>query len=453
VNSHFISTASLFKPTGIFLARIFSSIYIAWIVINQLPHPLFYIVVPLAIVSGVITLLILERFRYDFRSSAILLILICQLYFFGRVEFVSKPWGWFYVLGHAAYMLFLVGMFGGIKFFRSNKLKIVSRSTTSFQPASASNLYIIGFSTLIVFYAILEYILMQVGASGTFLQLVFQSLSIRLSIAESGLSPLLQLIYLLSNFGLGCGFILWRDRRKLFLLLAWIVMLAYSALVLGSRGAIIFPILQILLATSLLVKKPVRLLASVAIPFVIIVNVFSVWYLSAREGQDSLSNEGYTLLSRFDAYENWLGYSANQGLEFSPFASLPSAFMQFVPRKIYPDKPYYFSTEMTRTYIPDAFDSGINLDFGGIAESVYNFGPIGPLFFGFFIAWVISLMDRFKGWASNLNDSLSAYIFSLGALMPAFFFTIGWINTALIFVVIGFILNIKVFNMITRKNQ
>lgn len=451
MNSYLISKTTLFKPTGIFFIRIFSFIYVTWIVLNQLPHPLFYLVSPIAFVSGVITLVILEKFKYDFRSSVILLLLICQLYFFGRVEFVSKPWGWYYILGHAMYMLFLFGMLGGIKIFGGNKIKYISSKKQFTLSIAVVKLYGIGCLTFVGFYLILNFILVQVGASGEFFQLIFQSLATRLSIAENGLSPLMQLMYLLGNFGLGCGYIIWRERQKSFLIVAWIILIVYSSLLLGSRGAIILPLLQMLLATSLLVKNPSKLLASVAIPLVMVVNLFSVWYLAAREGQDSASSDGYTIMNRFDAYENWLSYSASQGLEFSPFASIPAAFMQFVPRALYPEKPYYFSTEMTRAYVSGAFESGINLDFGGIAESVYNFGPFGPIFFGLFIGWFALYIDRFKWRASYLNDSLSAYIFSLGALLPAFFFTIGWINSALIFVVIGFVLNVKILKFIAGR--
>jgi hypothetical protein len=106
---------------------------------------------------------------------------------------------------------------------------------------------------------------------------------------------------------------------------------------------------------------------------------------------------------------------------------------------------------MTKIYIPDAFDRGVNLDFGGIAESVYNFGPFGPPLFGFFLAWTVLVLDKLKQRAQQGKNAIYAYVYSQGALIPASFFFIGWINTAMIFGVIGFILTLKIFQKISRK--
>lgn len=446
-------TSQLFSSNILLIIRLLLFFYIAWVALNQISHPLFYLTTPLALISGLLSLLVLEHFRYDLRSSAVLLLIICQLYFFGRLDFVSQPWGWYFVLGHAAYLLFMVGLLVGVKLFGKRGPSYLTKQRLSYSSAPARRLYIVGYGTLAGFVLGLNYLLSLTGASGSFVELIFQSLATRLTIAESGLSPLLQFIYILSNFGLGCGFVLWRDHRRSTLIIAWVMVLGYSALVLGSRGAIILPLMQILLATSLLLKRPLILIGSLALPLLIAVNVFSTWYLAAREGHDSLGDESYSVLNRFDAYENWLGFSASQGMEIAPFASIPAAFLQFVPRRLYQEKPYYFSTEMTRTYIPSAFDNGINFDFGGIAESIYNFGPLGAPIFGLFIGWVVCMIDRFKERACQFKDSLSAYIFSVGALIPSFFFTVGWINSALIFAVIGFIINIKIFNLIAARRN
>jgi len=437
-------------------ARLFAFVYLTWLILNQVDHEHYYFAVPLVLISSILTWLALEHFRYDLRSSVVILIVICQIYFFGRVDFISRPWGWYYILSQAAYLMFMTGLLVGVKLFgnkiQGNKIPPSPHQVLR-QIPSARRLYAVGVVTLAAYTAGLSHLLTSVGASGSFMELVFQSLATRLAIADNGLSPLLQLMYVLSSFGLGCGYILWHDHKHRLLFIAWIFLLAFSALVLGSRGAIVLPVIQIILATSLLIRRPLRTLGLLALPLIIVVNVFSTWYLAAREGQDALSDESYSLLNRFDAYENWLGFSASQGLEIAPGASIPAVFLQFVPRRLYPEKPYYFSTEMTRIYVPEAFDRGVNLDFGGIAESIYNFGPIGPPLFGLFLSWLACRIDRFKEQALQLRDPLYAYIFAQGVLIPSSFFFIGWINTAMVFGIIGFLLTIKIFTIIASRQR
>jgi hypothetical protein len=436
------------------LARIIVVLYLAAIVFSQSLHSQFLVVIPIVFVSAVFTLFILEKYSYDLRSSGIILQIFCQFYFFGRIDFIEKNWGWYYVIAHAAYLLFLLGFYFGTKYFKSSKT-IVERTQSSDVRLSEKKvvyrLHAVSISTFILYSASLQYLLVVTGASGTFLELIFQSLATRLTIAESGLSSILQFMYVLSAFGLGCTYILWRHYKHWTSLIGWILLIGCSALVLGSRGAIVIPIIQILLATSLLIRRPLAMLLAILLPLIIAVNIFSVWYLAAREGLETLSDENYSILNRFDAYENWLRISADRGLAFSPGASIPAVFLQFIPRKLYADKPYYFSTEMTKTYIPDAFDRGVNLDFGGIAESVYNFGPFGPPLFGFFLAWTVLVLDKLKQRAQQGKNAIYAYVYSQGALIPASFFFIGWINTAMIFGVIGFILTLKIFQKISRK--
>lgn len=454
-----MSTANILRPTyqsawTLNAARLLAIAYLGWLLLSQLEHPQFYIAVPLVFVSGILTLLVLENFRYDLRSSAVLLLVICQLYFFGRTDFVSRPWGWYYILGHAAFLTFLLGLFAGVKLYGNRAETRPRAADMHARPIPRlSRLYAVGVVTFIGYALGLTYLLSATGASGSFIELVFQSLATRLAIADTGLSPVLQLMYVISSFGLGCAFILWQDHHHRLLIIAWLLLIGYSALILGSRGAIVIPMIQILLAISLLIRQPLRMLVALAVPLVISINIFSTWYLAAREGLDALQDDNYSVLNRFDAYENWLRFSADQGIEIKPGASLPAVFLQFVPRRIYPDKPYYFSTEMTRLYVPEAFDRGVNLDFGGIAESVYNIGPLGPPLFGLFLGWVACRLDRFKHQAHRQRDPLSAYLFAQGALIPASFFFVGWINTAMIYVIIGFFLTIKIFHLIAAYRR
>jgi hypothetical protein len=144
-----------------------------------------------------------------------------------------------------------------------------------------------------------------------------------------------------------------------------------------------------------------------------------------------------------------LDLSSAKGIEILPGDSIRKFLFQFLPRQLYPEKPYYFSTDMTRLYLPQAFANGINLDFGGIAESVYNFGPFGPAVFGLFLGWIGCRIDQYKHHAYQMNDATSAYIYSQGAVIPASFFFIGWINTPMIFVIIGFYFTIKIMRFVS----
>ena len=249
-------------------------------------------------------------------------------------------------------------------------------------------------------------------------------------------------------FGTAVSFLLWKIFNSRISLVAWILLLAYSSLTLGSRGIVVIPLIQLMIALSLLMPNPKKLLI-VVIPILIGLYSFSMWFASAREGLDETKSD-YSIFDRFDAYDNWLQSLNKNGIIIKPGDSFIAAPLQLLPRKLFPNKPYYFSTEMTRINRVEAFNRGVNLDYGGLAESVYNFGLLGPLLFGIFIGWISRHIEKFRRAALVNNSPVDAFIYSQGVMIPSFFIFVGWINTSLIFVVIGFIFNTIILQKLTN---
>jgi oligosaccharide repeat unit polymerase len=217
---------------------------------------------------------------------------------------------------------------------------------------------------------------------------------------------------------------------------------------LGSRGQIVIPIFQLVIATAVCTRNYMRVLLWLLPPLIVAAVLFSTWFLSIREGGDG-TLEDYSIFDRFDAYQNWLNGLSSDGIQFSFGESIPNAIAQFIPRSALPEKPYYFSTEMTRRLFTEAFNMGINLDFGGNAEAVYNFFLAGPFLFGIFIGWLCRILFRLLQTARQTSSPVLGNIYAQGVLLPASFFFAGWINSHLIFVCLGYtmlsILSIRLF--------
>ena len=418
----------------LFVCRIFIILYygITTLLLVGAHHPV--VVISLYIFSSSLTIIILERELYDIRSSIVLLLICCTLYFAGRPTFADGHFGWYFIFAQAVYILFLTGLLIGLCIGWAKQ----NYDNNLISTANKNRFIYITILAMIIYFALHRYILHAVGAQGNFVELVFTSILTRSAMTEKGLSPLLQFSYICMIFGLASAFVLWRNFKLRVFVSIWLLLIGYVALTLGSRGNLVIPIIQLLLATSLMIPNPRRLILMI-IPLVFAISVFSIWFSSAREGISEVNTE-YSLLDRFDAYDNWLTSISKNGILIDPGVSLRDAPLQFFPRQFFEDKPYYFSTQMTRLYHQDAFDRGVNLDYGGIAESIYNFGMFGPLCFGIFIGWVATRLEKIRHHALHTHSAMSAFIYSQGALLPASFFFVGWINTSLLFTVVGFIL-------------
>jgi len=392
----------------------------------------------------VLSIGILQIVRFDFRSPVSILLVITSLYLTLRTSFANESYGIYYVTIIIAYNTFLLGMFLSLITYSNKHIKKIK-----FQYRNTFYLKIFTVFFILLYILLVQYILSKVGASGNLVTLIFSSLKTRLSIASQGLSPLLQLSFIVNTFGLSIAFVIWKITKEKKYLIIWFGVLLYYALVLGSRGAIVLPVLQIALAASIDSKNAIKVLIKIFLPIVLITMVFSTWFLSAREGKTNVDSS-YSILSRFDAYENWLRVTAKHGLLVEPGSSLVDAPLQFIPRSLYPDKPFYYSTEMTKRFVPSGFNRGINLDFGGISESIYNFHLIGPLIFGFFIGLLCNFIRKIFDRALFQNSYIDAVIYSQSVLIPSSFFFVGWINSAMLLSIFVFFITYIILKFVQK---
>lgn len=403
----------------------------------------------LSLISGGLMMYALEKSRYDPRSSLSILLLFCCLYFYFRVDFGLQERSAAYLFVAFSCLLFLAGLILGLTEFYKPKMGMLTARAVAFdgsflnESVKYRRLIKVSWFSLAVSFITVIALLKAVGAPFFGIEIVFSSLKTRLAIADRGLSFGLQIVYFTMAVGLGTAFVGWIGGGGKLLPACWLVFILYFGLAFGSRGAVVLPLLQLLLAYCVLARRPFFTLGLVLLPFVIMVQVFSGWFLGAREGRqialsDSYSHE-FSLLSRFDAIENWIGLVAENGQPYSPMSSIPAALLQVVPRRLMEEKPYYFSTEMTRSYLPEASERGVNLDFGGIAESMYNFGVLGPPLFGLFLAFIVSSLDRLLVRSRLCRSATGAYLYAYGALIPASFFFVGWINSSMIFVLVNYV--------------
>ena len=400
--------------------------------------------VPLYILGASLSLIILEHESYDIRSCLVLTLVTCNLYFTGRPTFAYSQFGWYYAFLISLYDLFLFGIIISFFYYRRRP----TPKLVEYNHKKITIFFAISFTTIFICIFIIRHLFAVTGAEGSFTNLVYQSLITRSNITILGYSALLQLFLILSMFGTAVSFLLWKIFNSRISLVAWILLLAYSSLTLGSRGIVVIPLIQLMIALSLLMPNPKKLLI-VVIPILIGLYSFSMWFASAREGLDETKSD-YSIFDRFDAYDNWLQSLNKNGIIIKPGDSFIAAPLQLLPRKLFPNKPYYFSTEMTRINRVEAFNRGVNLDYGGLAESVYNFGLLGPLLFGIFIGWISRHIEKFRRAALVNNSPVDAFIYSQGVMIPSFFIFVGWINTSLIFVVIGFIFNTIILQKLTN---
>ncbi|ELQ2337065.1 oligosaccharide repeat unit polymerase [Vibrio vulnificus] len=440
------------KSEEIFFAFVFVFLHFG-AMINFLDAELPFLLITIYLLLILLSLFVLHVVKFDFRSPVSILLAISSLYLTLRTSFATSNFGIYYIFLLIAYNFFLFGLLLSLVLHRKNH-KLENAKELVYKNVTLVKLLNMIF--MLLYVSLVQYILYRVGATGNLVELIFLSLKTRLTITSEGLSPLLQLSYIINTFGVGLSFILWKAFAHKKFLLIWFAILLYYALVLGSRGAIVLPVLQIALAFSVYRKDVFRVLFKIFLPIIIITVVFSTWFISAREGRESIDSS-YSLLSRFDAYENWLRVTSDNGLVVEPAISLLDAPLQFVPRSFYADKPYYYSTEMTRRYVPSAFNRGVNLDFGGISESIFNFYLLGPFIFGLFLGFICNLVRKIYDIALHTKSYIHAIIYSQSIFIPSSFFFIGWINSAMLLVCSSFFVNYLVLiffeKLITKESK
>lgn len=413
-------------------------IYCVWVIAGfcQADH---FSVLAMAclIMSLLLSIFILASQDFDPLSPVAILLLFAQLYFAARFSLADRRFGDWHGFVFLCYTLFLLGMLLVLhaKLFSVDKVNVLSQ-----RPNVAGQGRIVSITglALLAYVAVVLHLLLATNDSLDPLSLLLGSLVTRLAIADQGLSPLLLLSGFLSTIGITGAFVLVQHYKIKSMLFVWLLVLACAAMALGSRGQIIIPLFQLIFAAAVCTRNYVKLLVWFAPPLIFFTVAFSTWFLAMREGGGDAPDD-YSIFDRFDAYNNWLEGLQDGGVQISFGESLWNAIAQFVPRSMFPEKPFYFSTEMTRRFFPNASELGINLDFGGIAESVYNFHLFGPFLFGIFIGWMCRLLYQILKLVRSGGSPVLAVIYAQGLLLPASFFFVGWINSNLIFVASGFV--------------
>ncbi len=430
--------------------------YAAWNVLGFLEYsntP--WLTLPCAIVALLLSAGILACQRFDPLSPVSVLLLFAQLYFAARFSLSDGRFGGWHTFVFICYIFFLGGIYAVLqaKLFSVRTIqKLVRRSRVRDYSRVAATTTVV-----YVFYvALVLFLLHATNDDFDPVALVLKSLATRLAIAEQGLSPILLLAGFFSSIGITGAFVLAHRYRRPWLLILWVITLACTSMALGSRGQIVIPIFQLVIAAAVCARNYMRVLMWLLPPLIGATVIFSTWFLSIREGGDGTMDE-YSIFDRFDAYHNWLDGLRSDGIQFSPGESIPNAIAQLIPRSVLPTKPYYFSTEMTRRLFTEAFEMGINLDFGGNAEAVYNFFLLGPFLFGIFMGWLCRLLYRLLQACRQSASPILSAIYAQGLLLPASFFFVGWINSQLIFVCLGYLvfstLSLNIFSAKHLKNS
>jgi oligosaccharide repeat unit polymerase len=422
--------------------------YAAWNVLGFLENSSTPILTLLcAIASLLLSAGILARQQFNPLSPALILLLFAQLYFAARFSLSAGQYGDWHAFAFICYILFLVGIYIVLQ-TNLFSVRLIRKLASYDHIRSRSRVAAITTAAYSCYVLLVLYLLRVTNDEFDPFLLVLRSLATRLAIAEQGLSPILLLAGFISTLGITGAFVLAHRYRSYWLLLLWVATLACMSMALGSRGQIVIPIFQLVIATAVCTRNYMRVLLWLLPPLIVAAVLFSTWFLSIREGGDG-TLEDYSIFDRFDAYQNWLNGLSSDGIQFSFGESIPNAIAQFIPRSALPEKPYYFSTEMTRRLFTEAFNMGINLDFGGNAEAVYNFFLAGPFLFGIFIGWLCRILFRLLQTARQTSSPVLGNIYAQGVLLPASFFFAGWINSHLIFVCLGYtmlsILSIRLF--------
>lgn len=130
-------------------------------------------------------------------------------------------------------------------------------------------------------------------------------------------------------------------------------------------------------------------------------------------------------VDRFDYFDNFVAGSHFARLYQDP-AKLIDFFYQPLPRSLFPDKAYNFSTTMTGYVYPANLDIGVTANFGFINEFILYFGDFGPVIAGVFLAFLTLL--TYRVFVKAGFDGRTGALYSV-VILPYFMsFPIGYYN-------------------------
>ena len=136
-----------------------------------------------------------------------------------------------------------------------------------------------------------------------------------------------------------------------------------------------------------------------------------------------------TIASRFDSFANFSLFLDRYNYHFillNP-ESIEALPQQFIPRDYLPDKPMYFSSEMTARLMPEVFEMNTTYDFSGMAEAIFNFGWFFVYLPGILSGFVLAFLEKIK---QEISYSVYFVIFFTTFWgLPSSLINNGFINT------------------------
>ena len=152
-------------------------------------------------------------------------------------------------------------------------------------------------------------------------------------------------------------------------------------------------------------------------------NEFQEWFTFIAN--EFIARIGQLEASALVIYSIW-----SDSISPSPQSLLNVPF-QSIPRALWPEKPYFFNSEIMSRFFPDLLESNVTFNFTALAELVYYFHLTGVLIAGVVLGVLFHLSHRFYLIAQkNEEYFLTYYILILPLLLGGFH--IGWLNTPVI---------------------
>lgn len=183
------------------------------------------------------------------------------------------------------------------------------------------------------------------------------------------------------------------NTRKLLLNTAIFIFIFYFY---GSKGMIVFTIFQAVVFYNFFVRRIKFKTAMTLFAGLILIFTLSFSVYRAKESTTSLFTEMLTYAGYYNEGRRFFA-NVDEGFEHLNGEEYINGLWMYVPRAIYPDKPYSYGIVkyVVEHYYPGAGESGNTPAFGGPVEEYLNFGIIGVIIFGFLRGYVSSLFYNY----------------------------------------------------------
>lgn len=228
-----------------------------------------------------------------------------------------------------------------------------------------------------------------------------------------------------------------------------IVLLFLFTLISGSRSVLFLPVASAIAVYIFYNRLNIKTAVSVVLIFLLTLVTISV-YGYYRNHSDSKINSQFITESlnkiniceqtadRLDNFKNSLYFFEYAEREnntifyfedFRLFRQMKNHFLQFMPRDLFPDKAYYFSSQITSM----VFNSGLSgikttYNFGGAANAFWNFGIAGVIIEGLLLGIaVVWLHGRFLQYL--YYDSFFLFFMTTFFFIPNSIIVDGFWNT------------------------